>query len=194
MRSTPFFVGLIMLCGAASAAAQTEPWLPTHVEQQVVGQLAERLGEVGQVQSRDEDAARTVAALRRKIESWNVPGLLQRAPQFPELQVPKAGQPHLDAMASYNICNLILYRLYADPALRGDVNQGVRTVKALTGLAMTMVYLRQPFQASGGTDEQLESLLAGEAMNRVFTGLQENAEQLAHAASGCGPVLQALTE
>jgi hypothetical protein len=187
---------LVWICLGAVAAAQPS-WLPPEVEEGAARQLAARVAEIG-VGSSDESrlagARQLVSRVRDRLESWGEKGTLDRAPGFPELKLPDAGPPALDAMARYQTCNMILMIQLQDPELADDADAKMTSVTGLTAFTHAVVYLRRPFLAAGGDDDAIEAFLTSETMESVLGRIQNEPGVREHVEGQCTPPLMALVE
>ncbi|HSM15340.1 MAG TPA: hypothetical protein VLA66_14835 [Thermoanaerobaculia bacterium] len=193
-------VVVVIVSGLVAGAARADEageWLPALVAEGAAEQLAGRLGEAGfgveKPAERAEAARAVVAGLRDTLEAWGADGTLARAPEFPELAVPRAEDRRLDAMARWHVCNLVLFLQLADPALADDVDAKLTGALGLTGVTLAVLRLRQPFLAAGGDARAVEGLLAGPGMEPVLERLQNEAEARGHAETRCqAPVVELL--
>lgn len=187
-------VSLLAVSLLASPLAGSEGWLPDAVAEGLAQQLAERTTGVG---LSDEgralaEARETVSALRQELDAWKLDGVLEKAPRFSELEIPASGDPHLDAMRRYTLCNLVLLRTYLTPASR-EVPEAITTaVFGLTGLTMVIVRLREPYVQAGGTDAALEAALTAPELEPLVEAIQAEARLLEHVERQCRPVVQPL--
>jgi hypothetical protein len=177
----------LLVTGATAIGAQS--WLPPGARDQMAAQLAERLTTI----SKPRDAAglaqatrRIVAAVGAQLESWTPRGALDRAPTFPMLTLPDATDRHLDAMARYQLCNLVLFRQFESAADAQDRRVGAF---GLTAVTLAVVYLMQPFVAGGGSPGRVEAFLTGATMEKVNSAIQEKSELLTHVERQCEPVV-----
>jgi len=191
-------VGLALaawLGAGAAFAGETGDWLPPRVEKGAVQQLESRLeamGWDGDAERRLEGAREVVGALRETLEDWSLEGVLRRAPSFEDLGLPKVEAPLLDAMARYHTCNLLLAVELQDPELAGDPDVKMSSVLGLSAFTLAVVYLRDPFLAEGGSEEQIASLLGGEPMEPVLSRLQADEAARRRAEHECQPAAEAL--
>ena len=167
MQSVTRLCLVAMLCCGVRAVAQ-EHWLPPRVVDGLAQQLVERFESIGPGEPVDRAALaagvrKQVLQLREAVEEWGESGVLARAPKFPRLELPSSGQRHLDAMARYQICNLVLMKQFAD-----SPDPDTRRIGALgmTAVTTAVLFLRPPFLASGGRMEQVEPFLTSPAMER----------------------------
>ena len=68
------------------------------------------------------------------VDGWGVDGVLERAPELPGLEIAAAEDPFLDAMARYQVCNLLLALQLEDPAYREDMNIRITSVFGLSAV------------------------------------------------------------
>lgn len=167
-------------------------WLPPAVEQGLAAQLAERLAVGGPASSKDAAAARAVvSSVGKRLGSWTDAVAIERAPSFPQLKLPSAGEKHLDAIARYQVCNMVLFVQFESGA---DAERRRRSALGLTAITMAVVRLRHPFVAAGGSDERMEAFLTGAAMQPVLDAIQQKPELAAHVDRQCASVLRALLD
>ncbi len=186
---------LLALLVLPAAAVAQEGWLPPKVEEGAARQLASRVKEIGagtSDEARLSGARKLVGVLRGRLESWGEDGVVGRAPGFPALGVPVSGRRHLDAIARYQVCNMLLMLQLRDPAFAGDENAKMTSVTGLTAFTLAVLYLRRPFLESGGSDTQIEAFLTGKPMASVLEAIQSDAARREHAESQCTPPLLAL--
>lgn len=171
------------------AAAQ---WLPPAVEEGLAAQLAERLAAVGPASSKDAANARaTVSSIGKRIGGWSDAVAIERAPSFPQLKLPIANERHLDAIARYQVCNMLLFVQFESGA---DAGRRRRSALGLTAITMAVVRLRHPFVAAGGNDQRMEAFLTGAPMAAVLDEVQQKPELASHVERQCAPVLRALLD
>lgn len=187
----------ILLLLSPLLAAQ-EAWLPPPVAEGMTRQLAERMRTLGEGEPDEErlmaGAREVVGSIAQVLETWGLDGVHERAPSFPTFTIPPAGNRHLDAMARYHVCIMVLYLQFEDPALQSDVNARVTSVFGLTALTMAIVRLREPFVAGGGDDTAIEAYLAGPALEPILAALQTDPEARSAAETSCRPVVVSLLE
>jgi len=179
---------LAFACAVAVAGAQ-ETWLPAGAERMMAAQLAGRLTSI----SKPRDAAgleqgtrKIVQAVRGQLEAWTARGALDKAPTFPMLKLPSADDRHLDAMARFQLCNLVLFRQFESADDAQDRRVGAL---GLTAVTLAVVYLMQPFVAGGGSPGQVEAFLTGAPMGRVSDEVQQKPDLLAHVEGQCEPLV-----
>lgn len=185
---------LLVVTGAVAAAAQSISWFPPELEMAIARQLTSRMSKAGLSPVLDDSgvsqAARmSVRGLAKTLGSWTDAEAVDRAPSFPDITLPSASQHHIDAMARYEVCNLVLL---------GQVESGkdadTRRKAALGATAMTIAVerLRAPYMATGGTDKILNTFLTSPAMVSALDGIRKKPELVAHAERQCAPLLQEL--
>lgn len=193
MRLAKRFACLLAAVAVPLAAAD---WLPAGAEEAMARQLAGRLVEAGLAPAGTPEvltgSREMVASLIATLERWQVAGTLARAPEFPGLELAPAGEAHLDAMARYQICNMVLAIQHADPAFADDVNARLTAALGLTAVTLAVVRLREPFVRQGGTDAQIEAALTSAAHEKILTGIQEDPAVRAHVEKQCTPATVAL--
>ncbi|KAB2959991.1 MAG: hypothetical protein F9K16_12020 [Thermoanaerobaculia bacterium] len=184
------------LLAAAVAPAAAAGWLPAGAEEATARQLAGRLVEAGLAPGETPEvlsaSREMVAHMIATIERWKVAGTRERAPEFPGLELPPAGEPHLDAMARYQVCTMALMIQHGDSAFDDDLNARLTASLGLTALTLAVVRLREPFVRQGGTDAQIEAALTSAAHEKILTGIQEDPAVRAHVEKQCTPVTVAL--
>jgi hypothetical protein len=169
--------------------------LPPAVEDGAARQLATRLDEAGfggsdEAQSLDR-ARQIVDGVATQIETMGEEGVLENAPTFPELELPSASQRHLDAMAGYQMCNVVLFLQHAERDQR-DENSRVTAAVGLTSIMLAVVSLRHPFLAEGHEQAEIEAFLTGPAMNPPFERIQQDPAVREAVEDQCTPALLAL--
>lgn len=175
-----------------------EAWLPPPVAEGLAAQLAERMRTLGEGEPDEErltaGAQGVVGSLAEQLEAWGLDGVHERAPSLPGFTVPPAGNRHLEAMARYHVCIMVLYLQLEDPAFADDANARVTSVFGLTALTMAVVRLREPFVADGGDDTAIEAYLAGPALEPILAALQTDPAARSAAEESCRPVVVQLLE
>lgn len=189
MTRTARALALVLVVGGAASLAAQAAWLPDEAERAMAGQLADRLTSISK--PRDpaglaEATRKIVQAVRGQLESWTAQGALDKAPAFPMLKMPSANNRHLDAMARYQLCNLVLFRQFESAADAQDRRVGAF---GLTAVTMAVVYLMPPFVAAGGNPDRVEAFLTGAPMERVNTDIQQKPDLLAHVERQCEPIV-----
>jgi hypothetical protein len=173
--------------------AQQPAWLPAEGEAFLVEQLVGRLSEIegkGPESTRSDRARGSVAALRVRIDHSGPATLIARAPAFADLKMPATPSEHLNAMARYTMCSLVLaLQLQTSKSL----NDRLAAVLGLTATTMVILRIREPYLAGGGTDAAMEKFLsANPALEAEVERIQDSPALLTHAQSECAPVLEAL--
>ena len=173
----------------------SEDWLPSEVAEGMVRQLGERMTQMGIGES-DEvrvlAARETVAGMRQILDGWELRGVLERAPRFPELELPGGTNQYVDAMTRYSLCNIVLFRMFADPATREDFRATAVSTYGLTGVTMAIIRLREPYVREGGTDAMIEAALTGPALEVLAERIQKDEDLLRHVSRQCDPVVRTL--
>jgi hypothetical protein len=182
---------LLLLVSSLGVAAQ-QTWLPPAMQEGAIGQLVERLTAI--TQPRDarvlaQGAQKMVLAVQGTLDTWTAAGTLKRAPSFPQLTVPGAGERHLDAMARYQLCNVVLMRQFESGA---DEDTRQAGALGLTAITLALLHLRQPYVAGGGSDAGMEAALTSAPMARLFEQMQSAPALLTHVETRCEPVVQEL--
>jgi hypothetical protein len=188
-------VSLLALSLLPAAAVAEEGWLPPTMEEGAARQLASRVKGIGagtSDEARLSGARRLVGILRGQLESWGEDGVVGRAPRFSALAVPVSGSRHLDAIARFQVCNMVLMLQLRDPAFAGDPNARMTSVTGLTAFTLAVMYLRRPFLKSGGSDARMEAFLTGPSMAPVLEAIQGDPARRGHAERQCMPPLLAL--
>ena len=175
--------------GSSLVSAQ-ENWLPPPVEAAMVQQFAQRLVEAGfewesQKQMRS-GTEQVVQDMRQYLEEKGETELLADAPQFQSIALPKANQVHLDAMARYNTCILLLYIQHSEREQQ-DSDARMTAAVGLSALSMTVIYLRQPYINIGGKMIDIENHLTSDAMEQVIQNMQKDPDVRANAEAQCAP-------
>ncbi len=187
----------LTLGSAALAVAAERSWLPPQVAEGVARQLAGRMDQVGLVpQGADERTLprtrKMIEAMAAGIEARGESGLADLAPTFPNLDLPPTAQRQLGLMARYNVCNMALYRQFLDPAFRDDKNAAFTSTLGLTAVALAIIYLREPYLASGGDPKELEGHLTDPRLQPVLDAIQKDLEVRAAVEKACEPAVTAL--
>ena len=160
VRAGPMFLALAWIGAVPSASAQTgEPplpsWFPAAAVDGATAQLAEGLAAVQRdaTEKQIADAGkRGVRDLILRIDAWGLEGLTERAPSFPELDVPSVGDPIVDLVARYGVCSLGVYEeLAASPREKFYV----KLVEVSVGVLSS--FLRSEALAAGATDDSLRA-------------------------------------
>ncbi len=185
----------VWICLCAPVAAQ-QSWLPPEAEDGAARQLATRVAEIG-VGRTDETrlsaARQLVIRVRERLESWGEEAV-DHAPRFDELDLPESGRLSLDAMARYQVCNMVLMIQLQDPDFANDEDAKISSVSGLTAFTLAAMYLRHPFLGAGGNDGEIEAFLTSERMGSVLETIQTEPAARAHAERQCAPPLKALVE
>ena len=174
----------------------SEDWLPPAVAEGLAQQLGERMTQVGLAGS-DEglviaSAREAVGGMRQHLDAWELRGVLEKAPRFPELELPATTNRYLDAMTRYSLCNLVLFRVFADPAMREDRKAMSTSTFGLTGMTMAIVRLREPHVREGGTDATMEAALTRPELESLAEKIQKDEDLLRHVEQQCSPVVLSL--
>lgn len=192
-RVLPILVALVALAAGASARAGDEAvWLPPAVVEGMTEQLA---GWLAPTTPGDPlpAARRAIAEMQRRVDVWGVVGTLARSPEFERLPVPRVEEPHLDAMARYQICNMALFLRFEGQAGGGEPVLE-RVARGMSAVTMAIFRLRAPFVADGGDPADIEEHLTSAGMNPVLEGLQRDPELFAHVESRCAAPLAELLD
>lgn len=188
-------VALVAVFMAAGVVAQTT-WFPAAAQENVAKELAQRLAKVdiGIEDARLLPSARSaVSEMKLRIETLGEKKLMEMAPRFPRLKMTMAGQPHLDAMARLGMCTFYLDARLVD--LSGiDVDGRLDVALGPMVLALSTMYFRDFYLATGGTDEKIKAYLTGDPLNKVAFEVQENADLLSYTATECRAVVSALLD
>ena len=188
-------VALALIFVAAIVTAQSS-WLPPQAEDGTARQLATRVAEIG-VGRTDETrlaaAHQLVDRVRERLESWGEE-TSDHAPEFAELDVPESGRPSLDAMARFQICNMVLMIQLQDPDFADDEDAKLSSVTGLTAFTLAVLYLRHPFLEAGGADGEIEAFLTSDSMGSILDRIQSEPAARAHIDRECTPPLKALVD
>lgn len=198
-RWPPALALLLSLPAAGgAAAAQQASWLPPRVAEGAAQQLAERMRLLSAGESDGErvlaGARELVDAIAGVITEWGVDGVLARAPEQTAFEIPSAGDRYLDAMARYQVCNLLLFVQLQDPAFQDDANAKVTSVFGLSAVTLALLSLREPFLADGGDETAIEAHLTGPALEPALAAVQGDPEARASVEERCGKVVVELIE
>lgn len=195
-------VACAALVPGAVAAPHQASWLPPELADAVVQQLAERIALVPEMfDGREPSAEQRLAVARRMIgemagviTGWGVEETLARAPEITAVKIGPAGNPYLDAMARYQVCNMLLYLQLRDPAYNEDVNIRVTSVFGLSAVTLAVLSLREPLVAGGGDPATIEAHLSGPMLEPALQALQTDAARRARVEAECRPTIIALLE
>lgn len=193
---------LAALLIAGSSAAQNATWLPPEIAEGAAQQLAERMRLLPELlggEHPDDErvlvgARQMIGAIAEVLGSWGSDGVLERAPELAALDVPSTGDRYLDAMARYQVCNFLLYLQLEDPAYNSDLDTRIASVFGLSSVTLTVLSLREPFLAAGGTPAAVEAHLSGPTLEPALQSLRSDADARAAAEADCQPVVAALLE
>jgi hypothetical protein len=193
MRNLGRVLTLTLLLAATATYAQSTAWFTQDLELVFARQFASRLARLDGV-PRDEasslsSARRSVQGLARILGSWKDAEAVERAPLFPELQLPLSNQRHIDAMARYQVCSLVLLNQFET-----GTDAKTRRIAAFgtTAMSMAVERLRLPFMATGRTDRTLNAFLTSPPMVSAFDDIRKKPELAAYAERQCAPLLQQL--
>ena len=184
----------VLLVAGAVAYAQSTTWFPPDLELVFASQLASRLAAIETGPPRDEASAlasarRSVQGLARSIGAWKDGEAVDRSPLFPEITLPLANQLHVDAMARYQVCSLVLLNQFETGK---DVEVRRKAALGLTVMAIAVERLRAPFMATGGTDRALHTFLTSPPMVSALDDIRRNPGLSAHVERQCAPLVQEL--
>ncbi|MBL8519625.1 MAG: hypothetical protein JNK75_03050 [Betaproteobacteria bacterium] len=187
----PTLVLLWVACFSTPSSAVTQDWLPPHVADGMAKQFLERMIQTDPGRMKDPERAMTasrhlVETFRREIDRWGPEGVLRRAPPLTKVKLPAAKQRDLDAMARYQVCNVVLMLQFENGA---DPHAKQIGAMGLTGVTMLIAALRGRFLGSGGKDARIEQFLTNAEMERVTERLQRDQALLDNAQSDCGKVV-----
>jgi len=186
-------VPILVAAKIIGVAAQAN-WLTPPMEQGLTQQLAGRLASIEPRPPADkgavsESARQAVRAIGAHLGSWTDAVVIARAPAFPQLTMPTAKEPLLNAMAAYQMCTATQFMRFE---LDKDSENRRATVLGLTAMTMAVLRLRRPFLASGGSDEGIEAFLTSEPLGAVLEAVQATPALLAHVEGQCRPVVEEL--
>jgi hypothetical protein len=186
---------LVVWSAAVTRQARTD-WMPPQMEEIVVQQLVERLGEIdlGWSRERMNNAARvTVATIRARLEQWKETELLARAPVLGVLKLAPESDPRLNAMRRYHMCTAAAMIRHERRAREKSEEARIAAVAALTTGSMAVLYLRDAFINAGGTGANVEKLLTDPALQPIIDRLQTSPDDMMAVQAECVPVLGAIT-
>jgi hypothetical protein len=186
-----FVLAFVMLLTAPVDRGAQASWLPPAVREGLANQLIERLSAIGPRQPTNtaamaEGAGHFVDAVRAQLDTWTPQGVISRVPLFARVKLPRANERHLDAMARYQLCNLVLLRQFESADDDRDRQVGAL---GLTAVTMAVLALRQPFLAEGGRIEGVEAFLTSAEMDREASRIQQDPGLIAHVEGQCQPVV-----
>jgi hypothetical protein len=175
-------------------SGQSTSWFPPELEVMFARQLTSRLATINSPPAYEEggisSAARgSIRMLARILGSWTDVEVVGRAPLFPDITLPTANQRHIDAMARYQVCSLVLLGQF-----ESGKDAETRRKGALGATAMTIAVerLRAPYMATGGTDKVLDAFLASPPMISALDGIRKRPEHVGHVERQCAPLIQEL--
>ncbi len=162
------------------------------MEQAAAGGLVVRLAEVGvgipgSLEEQADQARALVRDIATRIDDWGIDGVIERAPDIPEIELPDFGNPLVETMASYGLCSLML-----EPEQAESRDERVTSVLSEYFIMLVTAYLRDWLVDTGGDDAELESLLGSDEMNRLSREIRLDEEKLGYIRRECGPMLIAL--
>jgi hypothetical protein len=190
----------VLLGGGEALPAQERTWLPAPVAEGAAQQLADRMRVLGGGGAAADEkrllssARKLIGAMAAVVTEWGAEGVLARAPLQSDLGIASAGDPYLDAMALYQVCNLLLVVQFQDPAFQQNANARVTSVFGLSAVSLALLSLREPFLAAGGDEAAIEAHLAGPTLVPVLTAIQKEPGARAAAEAQCQPLIVALLE
>jgi hypothetical protein len=185
MSRLPAFL-LATLLLVTPALAQV-PWLPPELESSAAAALVARLGEAGIAppgsdEERMQGALKVLRDLTATIDRWGLEGVVQRAPEFPQIDHPEFADPIVATVAGYGFCSLPLH-----PELVTTRDEKLTVVLGEYAVMMVSAFLRHRFLADGGTDEDLRALLATDEMNQLSYDIQVDEAKRNYVLAQCGP-------
>lgn len=185
---------LLCLAGGAISVRAQESWLPAPVENAIAEQAIARLEAINPTPEKNREIyhrsiRKLLHALRMQLESWGEETVLERSPLFPKLNFPTANQKHLNAMARYQACNWVLIHQQGKTY---DLKTRRNGALATAAVSLTVVFLRKPFIARGGKNQEIETFLTGPPMDHLFKQVMKNTDLLSHVEEQCQPVVNAL--
>jgi hypothetical protein len=183
-----------MLAVTAAALSAQTTWLQPDLEVVLARQLTSRLSKIGAAPVWEEGgisrAARgSIRILARTLGSWTDAQVVGKAPSFPDITLPRANQRHIDAMARYQVCSVVLLSQFESGR---DVERRRNGALGVTAMTMAVERLRLPFMATGGTDKDLHAFLTSSPMVSALDDVRKKPELAAHVERQCSPVLQEL--
>ena len=131
----------------------------------------------------------SIRGLAKTLGSWTDTEAVDRAPLFPDLTLPLSNQRHIDAMARYQVCSVVLLSQFESGK---DVEARRKGALGATAMTMAIERLRAPYMATGGTDKILHAFLTGPPMVAALDDIRKLPERTAHVERQCAPVLQEL--
>jgi hypothetical protein len=193
VRRAGVTLGLVLW--SAAMAQGEEDWLHPAGAEVVVDGLVERMKPIGDNRPVDEAQLRevarnTVSLIGARLSAWGEKTVMEHAPALEPLALPRAGQPHLDAMARYFACAAVYEVLH----LRGrfaksDRNVRVQAAMAPASISLASLYLRHRYLAAGGTDARMEAFLSGPPMEPVIEKIQDSDTLLESSHEQCRPLV-----
>jgi hypothetical protein len=183
------FVSLLLVAIPAQLS-----WFPPDLELALARQLTSRLAKIAPVPVWEEGgvsggARMSIRMLAKILGSWTDAEVVARAPVFPDLTLPLSNQRHIDAMARYQVCSLMLLSQFESGK---DVEAQRKAALGVTAMTMAVERLRAPYMATGGTARTLNAFLTSSSMVRTLDDIRKKPELAAHVERQCALVLQEL--
>lgn len=184
-------VALGLVAWSAPIAHAQEDWLHPAGAEVVVQGLVERMKPIdfGQPVPEDmlrETARKSISVLSERLASWGEKSVMEHAPALKPLDLPHAGQAHLEAMARYFTCAGVYEVLHLRGRFaRADRDARIFAAMAPSSLSVASLYLRHRYLAAGGTDAQAEAFLSGPTMEPVIERIQDSEPLLEGAHEEC---------
>jgi hypothetical protein len=141
---------------------------------------------------REAEAARAaVDGVAAKVGSMGQEAVIAIAPTFPGLQLPRSGNPALDAIAAFQLCSLPMDASYHDDTPREHLyDERAWSLFISAAIFVTSSYLRLGYLEAGVSDEEAEAFLGSEAMTALKATIGGSQENLDSTESRCAdPVL-----
>ena len=189
-RSRCLRLSVALLFATSYPALGTEwDWLPTAAEEGLARQLVEGFAKANVAANASEDerlqaARKGIGLIAQRLETMGVDGVLDAAPSFEGLDLPRTGSRVVDAIAAFGTCSLPLhFELAAD--------DGERLYVAIGEVAVVVIsaFLRHGYLSQGGSDEDLARLLNTEEFAAFSLKVQQDPDLRAKVNSACaGPL------
>lgn len=188
-----------VLLGRGAASAE-ESWLPPSGADAVAAMLAERMKTIGLGGQASEEELRGVSrqsvdALAARLASWGEKSVLEHAPALPQLALPQARQPHLDATARYLMCAGAYEVLHMRGAFaKSDRGEQIKAAMAGPSLSVTLLYVRHRYLQVGGTDAKMEAFGTDPRMEAPVARIQDDTTVLDSVYKECRTVVNWLVD
>ncbi len=191
MKSIGIVVATLFLFSSALAAQAT--WFPPELEEAAGDAMMDRFEAAGvelpgSPFERRQGARRAIRDLTGRIDGWDLEGVIERAPALSRIVRPDFGGDEIvGAIASYGFCTLPLH-----PELVETEEERTMVVLGETAVMLVSVFLRDRYLETGGTDEELQELLASSQMDLLSETIQRDETLRQYVVDECAPMFEAV--